>query len=160
MIDDITTLTPQRHEGPRTQPLATLPETPVGQSAVQNAAGVWAQGWLAEYAQEPPKGTVIAAGPIDRIVSDWLLFHHALVATIEVRHVPITLIALPEAAIVAKDGREWRYCVSFYGPDGNEEEMYLEVITDGINAAATTLTLRSRIYGDIKEEEENDGQIL
>ncbi len=58
----------------------------------------------------------------DRAI-EWLKARGATVASVQA----VTVIVLPESARLESDGRYWRYAITFYGPDGDEEETYVEM---------------------------------
>ena len=72
----------------------------------------------------------------------WLERHGARIDAV----LACTVIELPEKALVEKDGQEWRYVISFYGPDGNREMKYVEV-EHNIDANETILTLKKGTLG-------------
>ncbi len=53
----------------------------------------------------------------------------------------VTVIVLPERAMVNEDGYHWRYTITFYGPDGNSLETYVEVELN-VDAYETVLRLK------------------
>lgn len=67
---------------------------------------------------------------------EWLRQHGAIIDGCQA----VTVIVLPEKALVEKNGYEWRYSISFYGPDGNPEGQYVEV-ESYIDAYDTVLRL-------------------
>ncbi len=82
---------------------------------------------------------VIAAGDISEEAEKFLREHGAQFND----HFSVSLIELPENALVQKDGYEWRYAIGFdeEEEDENGEQFYCEVELY-VNALDTRITLK------------------
>ena len=77
----------------------------------------------------------IAAGHITDEAEAWLISHGATVEGGDVN-----IVRLPEKARLEEDGEYWRYIISFYGPDGNDEPQHVEIEWN-IDAYETKISL-------------------
>ena len=82
---------------------------------------------------------VIASGNITPEADLFLMSHGAKVEDT----LALTLISLPETAMVEKGSQSWEYTVSWYDADGNYEDEYAVVELD-IDAYETRIYLKKQ----------------
>lgn len=80
---------------------------------------------------------VIAAGNVSDEAQNWLVCHGARIEN----NLALSLIELPEAALVDRGAYAWEYAISFYDADGNYEETWVEVEL-AVDAYETRLRLK------------------
>ena len=100
------------------------------------------------------KAIVTGSVYTDESAIDWLRTHKAKTENVAA----LTVIILPEEARVEQDGSPSCYIIRFYGADGNDEPVYVEIYLD-VDAYETELSLKGEIppvrYNFVKQD---DGQ--